>query len=268
MNFFLPLGGWTEWGEEEKYMLRSICDNFQDEISFTIYSTDKREWIINTDFHIIDRYYPKRLLNIYSVKEYENYFDVLNKVYTFVNSENCPEEFVYIYDDVLLVKKIMADGIFNIPQCKYTASMFGVFQKSRYGRTINQAFVLSGSKWNFEHHCPLIYKRDKLREMFNKYPFQEMNIPYSLATLYFNLYKEEAIFEPLLENYKAGFEGFTGRIATHKQDTLHDIEKAVKDKTWVSFNDFGISWFTPNYDGYPLRDWIKNNFSNKSKFEA
>ena len=271
MTFFLPLGIGSNWQDNEtRYLLRSLEKNFKESFDIIVYCQIKPDWL-TINHKIVDRYYPERLLKIHKgIREHENYFDVLNKVYLFVNSEDCPESFVFIYDDILLIKEITSENILNIPQCKYTKKMFSIYQETRYGKTINQAYMLSGAEWNFEHHLPLIYNRDHLKELFKKFPFYEMNIPYSLATLYFNIYKDEILFRPLsvINNYKAGFEGFTERIATFKQDTLKDIEMAVEDKTWINYNDTGLEWFTPYYKGFPLQDWIKSKFSEKSKFEV
>jgi hypothetical protein len=270
MTIFLPLGIGSTWQDNEtRYLLRSLEQNFKEPFDVMCYCQDKPDWL-DINHKIIERYYPERLLEINRwSRRYENYFDVLNKVYQFVNSKECPETFVYIYDDVLLIKEITSEEIRNLPQCQYTKKMFAIYQGTRYGKTINQAYILSNAEHNFEHHLPLIYNRNHLKEMFNKFPFQEMNIPYSLATLYFNLYKDEIIYAPLnfTNNYKAGFEGFSDRICTFKQDTIKDIELAIEGKTWVNYNDTGLFWHTPNYIGFPLQDWILKTFPNKSRYE-
>jgi hypothetical protein len=268
--FFLPLGVSSRWDNNElRYLLRSLEENFKEKFRMIIYGDTgfSLDWLVNVQYKELDRYYPEKLLKHYKGnREFENYVSVLDKVYTFVNSSDCPEEFVYIYDDVLLLKKIARNGILNIPECKYSENMYISYMRSKHGRTMNQALTISRGKYRFEHHLPLIYKRDKLLNMFNKYPFQDLYIPYSLATLYFNLYPEEYILPTLIEktDYKVGFEGFTGGVGCYKQDTIEHIETAAEGKTWLNHNDTGLFWKPTQY---PLQEWIKSKFPNKSIFE-
>jgi hypothetical protein len=268
MIFFLPLGTGSTWEDNEiRYLLRSLEQNFKEEFDVIVYATKKPEWL-SVWYLEYERYYPDKLLKQNKgVRNYENYFDVLNKVYQFVHSEYCPEQFCYIYDDILLLKEITSKNILNIPQCEYGVNMYANYCVTKQGRTTNQAYELCNAKFNFEHHAPMIYNRDKLKELFKKFPFQEMAVPYSLATLYFNVYPEEHIQSTLIDskNYLAGFEGFTGGIYTYRQDTIQQIEEAVKDKTWVNYNDTGLFWHTDKY--FPFQDWIIKQFPNKSQFE-
>jgi len=268
MIFFVPLGINSLWGNNElKYMLRSLQANFMDEFDVVLYSTTTPEWYKGYSEQI-ERFYPERLLKINNGhRPFENYFDVLNKVYTYVNSEQCPKEFCYIYDDIILLKQIDKTGIKNVPWLHYTNKLFKVNQSSHNGKTTNQAYILHKAKYSFEHHLPLIYKKDLLKQMFNEYKFWEQARPYSLATLYFNLYPDEYSGKPLVEenDYKVGFEGFyENRTTCFKQDTYKDIEVAIAGKTWLNFNDTGLYWGKPDY---PLKTWIVKNFKKKSRYE-
>jgi len=264
VTFFIPLGIGSNWENNElRYLLRSLEKNFQEDFKVVIYSDDKLDWIQNVDFSIVERQYPDHALNIHKgTRHYENYFSVLYKIYDFVNSDDCPEEFVYTYDDVLLVKKITSQGIINYPECKYDPKMEIVYRRSKHGRTILKSFELTEGTHRYEHHLPMVYNRDRLLEMFSTFKFWELDIPYALGTLYFNLYRED--LTPLLieNNYKAGFEGFDGYIACYKSDD--NIKYNVSDKTWVNYNDTGLFWNPPQF---PLQKWMKDSFPYKSKFE-
>lgn len=266
-TFLLPLGIKSKWDNNEtRYMLRSLEENFQEEFKVIIYATEN-PGIKNLDYKIIEPYYPKIALKVNKGARYmETYFDTLNKMYQFVNTPNCPEEFVYIYDDILLIKEIGLGDIKNYPQAIYTETSFARNSHSRHGRTMNQAKILSNAKFNFETHLPLRYKRDKLKAMFIKFPFQEMVVPYSIATMYFNLYPEESDLPSLQieNNYKAGFEGFGNRLGVFQQNTIREIEIAVEGKTWVNYSDQGLFWLPIKY---PLMRWIENKFPKKSIYE-
>jgi len=270
-TFFLPLGVKSKWEDNElRYLLRSLETNFTDEFKVVIYAQKKPDWLINVECLEIPRYYPDNALRLNrGVKAYENYFDTLNKLKTFVYSESCDGGFVYIYDDILLIKKIDAWGILNYPQNVFNDKHFIHNLSSKHGRTINTAFNTSGSKYNFETHLPKYYYAENMRTMFEKYPFDKLNIPYAIATTYFGLYLFQATLPPLQEknDYKAGFEGFSGRVGVYPQDIIEQINEAVEGKTWVNYNDVGLWWNTEKYNGFLLQDWIKNKFPNKSKFE-
>lgn len=269
MTIFIPLGIGSNWNNNEiKYCLRSLEKNYDNEFNIICYYQDKPE--LNIKGIQIGRWYPDKAFKYYKgVKNYENYFDVLNKVKLFVNSVDCPEVFCYIYDDILLLKKITSNEILNIPQFKMVKKSYLYNEKSKWGKTVNEALRLSGGEWNYEHHLPLIYRRDKLNNLFNLFPLEEQLIPYSLATLYFNTYPEECN-EGTLSNrpdYKCGFEGmgaYLNRQCVYKQDSIEEIEIAVKDRIWCNYNDSGLEWKAPEY---PLKQWIELTFNKPSKYE-
>ena len=180
MTFFVPLGTNSLWlNNELRYMLRSLQANYQDEWDVMMYSTITPEWYTG-ESQEVKRFYPERLLKSNRGKRYfENYFDVLNKVYIFVNSTDCPEEFCYIYDDIILLREIDKRGIRNVPWIPYTNKMYKVNATSHNGKTNNVAYDLCNCKYNFEHHLPLIYKRDNLKSLFEQHKFWEMVRPYS-----------------------------------------------------------------------------------------
>ncbi|MBN1683760.1 hypothetical protein JW865_09445 [Candidatus Bathyarchaeota archaeon] len=199
------------------------------------------------------------------IKIHENYFSVLNKVKEFIYFDNCPEEFLYCYDDVLLAKKITNVDIFNTYQFKSNDKEIKKNSSSRWGVTVNNSYSLVGDDpYNFEHHLPLIYKRDKLKELFEKFDFTKKDIPYALATTYFNYFKEEQSYTNMGE-YKAGFEGFGLARWTYQQNTVKQISDAVLGKTWVNYNDVGLFWIPKKY---PLQEWIIKTFNKKLKYEV
>jgi hypothetical protein len=269
MTIFIPLGTGSNWGNNElKYCLRSLEENLLDDFEVICYYQKKPN--LNIKGRKIDRWYPQKAYYYYNrVKNYENYFDVLNKVDKFVNSNDCPEYFLYLYDDILLINKIVSNEIFNLPQFKVNEKSYLYNEKSKWGRTVNEALRLSNGALNFEHHLPMIYKRDLLKEMFNKFPIKEQLIPYALGTLYFNFFPQESSNIHLndLPNYKCGFEGMGGymnRQCVYKQDSVEEIESVVKNKIFCNYNDEALAWKAPEY---PLKKWIELTFNKPSRYE-
>jgi hypothetical protein len=268
-TFFLPLAVNTHWNNNEtKYLLRSLEENFLDPFEVVSYYQEMPKLKIKGKH--MNRYYPTKAFNFYKgVKNYENYFDTCNKILQFIYSRYCPESFIFCYDDILLLKKITSKDILNCPQYKMTEKSYFYNNKTKWGKTINEAIKLSNGTFNFEHHLPMIYKRDLLKEMFNKFPLQEQLVPYALGTLYFNLFPQEASNATLndLPNYKCGFEGIGGmlnRQCVYPQNTTKEINKAVNGKTFCNYNDSGLEWKPPEF---PLKKWIEETFTKKSKYE-
>jgi hypothetical protein len=271
VTFFIPLGIGSDWQNNElRYLLRSLEKNFAEEFRIVVYGETgyNVDWLTGVEYKKFDRYYPARLLKRnHGNRSYENYFAVLDKVHQFVFSPDCPDKFVYIYDDILLIKKIDINGILNIPECKYTFKLANHQIHNKHGRTVNQAFNMCKPRYRFEHHLPLVYERDKLKEMFTIYRFQDLIEPYALATLYFNLYGCDDLMGSLKEklDYKAGFEGdFAQAVGCYSSSSKESINKAVDGKTWINYNDTGLFWGPPSF---PLQIWIKNKFPNQSKYE-
>jgi hypothetical protein len=114
-----------------------------------------------------------------------------------------------------------------------------------------------------------MYSCIKLVFLFTQFPFGVLIIPYALATLYFNYYTEEANPPALrIKDYKAGFYFDPEKVASYMSNSLEEIEKAVRGKTWVNYIDMGLNLMATDLSGKQyLKEWIMNRFPNKSKYE-
>ena len=199
MKILIPLGTGSDWQNNElRYCLRSIEQNLKGSYEIEIYG-DAPEWITNVTVVKTERYYPEWLKEENAKNkiglDYENFFDTLNKVKTF--SEANEGNFLYMYDDVLVIKEINIEDIKNIPNEVHLPIHYHIRKHDKHGKTINAAIDIlrkhcTSVIYNYETHLPRFYNCYKLQQLINIYDFTQMVFPYSLATLYFNLHPEES----------------------------------------------------------------------------
>lgn len=271
ITFFCPLGEGSKWDNNElKYALRSLEKNWVNPFNVVIYGDPgcRPGWLTGVTYRDIDRYYPDGLEDKYKgSKRYENFFCVLNKVKQFVNSSDCPEEFMYIYDDIILLRDQW--DVVNVP---LTTLKYKAKSKDRHIHTKNQAMRLLGvdAKWDMESHLPRWYKRDNLIQLFEEFDFTQMDVPYPLATMYFNHFKGESsnwCLDKSGEWYKVGFYMSDEHPCDVEATSVAKIEKAVAGSIWMSYNDKGLNAGRKTNGESPLKQWIIKTYPNKSKFE-
>lgn len=275
VKFLIPLGGHSAWSNNElKYMLRSLEAKCSFEFEVHAYVNQAPEWLTNVKLIQVDRFYPQRLLYKYDgEKPYENYFDTLNKLKSFCEA-NKGEKFIYIYDDVLLLEKIYCPSyIQNIANEPNSSKKYKVREKTKHGRTVNKSVdILNSLGLNniliYETHIPRVYNSDLMLEMFEKYDFTKMDIPYAPATLYFNLYDYESSELPPLSEMNNIRAMFYFDDNTGDAGSVELIQKEIDGKMWMNYNNKGLN--TRGYDGSGrcyLKQWIIDRFPNKSKYE-
>jgi hypothetical protein len=252
-------------------MLRSLEKNVKCDFTVIIATETLPPWLKRVaHFYVEERFYPRWLEEMNDgVKHCENYFDTLDKLCSFVNSYYCPKEFVYVTDDVLLLKEIHSiDDIHNYPLAKETNETMKKRSTIKHGKTIVKAVELSGNDepFNYDTHFPRRYNKFKLQDMFIRHNYRHIEVPYSFATLYGNLHPT---IPPLSEknNYGAGFWNWNiGATASYPATDRTKIESAVSDKVWMNYNDRSL-----NQEGKEgrqhLKEFIMDSFSKPSKFE-
>ena len=92
-------------GNELRYHLRSLQKNLKADFDVTVLSGQcLPDWATNINLINIERFYPKGLEEKYGgYKLFENFFDTSFKLYKYCKSPECPNEFVWAYDDQLLL---------------------------------------------------------------------------------------------------------------------------------------------------------------------
>jgi len=263
----VPLGNGSVWENNElRYMLRSLDANLKYTYDLILFTSRKVEWL-NCKQKIIPRTYPKELLDFFKKKHYENYYDVYHKIKAMANDDDVSDNFIYMYDDLILLKPI----IFKDLKKLYAAATFDDIslrlknpKNNKWLNTIRQAADICGannySSYIYETHLPRYYNKEKLNIMFNKHPIVKKYIPYAISTLYYNMYydKPDAIYNEE-NNVKAGFYGGTNPPDQYLSETEEQVKKAVYDKVWGNYNNQGLTG--------ALKLWIEKQYPNKSKWE-
>lgn len=280
MKILVPLGSGSNWQNNElRYMLRSIEQNLKGDYEIEIYG-DAPNWVTNVKVVKTERYYPEWLREKKQKEkkglDYENFFDTLNKVKMFAKANE--GKFLYMYDDVLVIREININYIRNIPLEIELPIYYHIRKHEKHGRTINSSVdVLNNENsffsprdiYNYETHIPRVYECEKMRQCFAMFDFTKMEIPYALATVYCNYYDEDSYrYTDGIKSIKAGFYGINENVASYLSSSLEYIEAATKDKIFVNYNDMGLNCMATDLSGKQyLKEWIMNRFPNKSKFE-
>lgn len=280
MTFFIPLGNGSEHDNFElRYMLRSLEVNFN--LPFEIILSIEEQapvpdWLTNCKLLNRVRYYPQRLDQHFNgYRKFENYFATLGALYDFVHSEVCPDEFIYAYDDQLLIQQISdTTSLFNVAHCVDKKWHHREREGTRHGDTLNSAIELIRSihhtdlVYNYETHLPRLYEKSKLIELFDRFNFKETDTPYALATVYWNyFYDRPTIILSEGNKIKAGFYFDDDGVASFWNDSVKQIKEVCADKIWVNYNDKALNYFRPKDKIYPLRVFIETSFPNNSTYE-
>jgi hypothetical protein len=265
-----------QWEHNElRYMLRSIDKNFDFDYKIMIYSDGYLPWLKNVNIKIIDRYYPKGLAEkkYNGKKHYENFFDTLNKLKLASQDSDIDEDIIWIYDDVLLMKKQSENDIKTI----YAGDVYSKRKEywddlnvNKWRTTVRTSIQIAkqyGEVYIYETHLPRYYKKSNLQIMFKQHNI-DMDIPYAPSTLYFNMFYEQPDY--IYKNFnidnqqdnpiKAGFYG--GKIAEvdyFPSRTEEQVNKYTQNKLWVNYNEAGMTEH--------LKNWIQKQFPQKSNYE-
>lgn len=268
ISVVIPLGTGSTWDNNElRYMLRSLDCHLQFDYEPILFCSEKIPWL-NCKQIVVKRYYPKKALEFYGGHHhYENYYDVINKIRTSISNDNVSDEFLYAYDDILLlydlykadIRRIYAGGHYDD-----NPKMYENKTAEKWMATISNAMTIckdnSYAMYNYETHLPRYFKKELLQKMFNKHNPETDFIPYAISTVYYNMNYEKPDFNYHKENkVKAGFYGGVYGFDGFSSQTEQEIKDAIKDKVWINYNNKGLT--------IALMEFIQKQFPNKSRWE-
>lgn len=271
MRIFIPLGQGAKERDnwELKYMLRSLQTNYFGEVEVYVYGDpeSRPDWLKNVFYEEIERYYPEGLEERYGVKRYENYFATAHKLKRFALSEDCPNRFVYMYDDQLLVQQINSfDHLEGVVVGRFKDRKG--FGYSRHDETVKAAIELAHQDKHHNGlyvgatHLPRIFDKDKLCKTFRRFPLEKQLIPYDIYTLYFNLYYDEPSVLLMKENKLKASIHWDANPQDLSPVKMAEIDEAAKNHEWINYTDKGLM----AVDSLLMR-WIEQKFPTKSKYE-
>ena len=268
-------GSKWEHDGELRYMLRSIDENFDFDYDVTIFARKNIPWIQNAKVLNIERYYPPHIMEKMKWKKphYENFFDTINKIKLASQMDDLQENILYTYDDVILLKKQSEEQIRTVyGSSKLTDKNIHFWMnpgKNKWKNTIFQAIDRAkgfGQVYLYETHLPRYFTKSNLRQMFKIFPIDKVDIPYAPSTLYYNMFYDKPDYlymesdEAVDNKIKAGFYQQDYHLCdSFSSLDMESVEKAVKDKIWLNYNDRGLTEH--------LKKWIYTRFTKKSRFE-
>jgi hypothetical protein len=267
ITFVVPLGQGTQWENNElRYMIRSLETHCQFDFDVMLFTTNKMDWL-DCKQVLVERTYPKAVREYFNGKDhYENYYDVIHKLQAAIDHEDVSEDFVFIYDDLILLEDYYLADVKKIYAAnKYENNkQFFDGRKNKWIRTIHTSIQLCMAHgyetYIYETHLPRFFNKANVKQMFQKHIPEQLYIPYALSTLYYNMY-----YKKPTENYyayntvKAGMYGRTHHNDEFRSTTEQDIQLGVLGKLWLNYNNRGL---TP-----ALKRWIELHFPVKSRFE-
>lgn len=269
----IPLGPTSSWGDNElRYHLRSLQENLKTDFKVVVLSESIPWWLTGVTHINIERFYPEGLADrSYGGNLiYENFFDVANKLYTYCTLPECPEEFVWAYDDQLLIRPTESFNAFDgLAVSKETARRFDNKRRSRHGKTIVEAVSIVRRRmkrngvYNCETHAYKPFKRDKLLNIFKFDNPRNLDIPYAVNTVYRNMFCEiKTVLKETDERIIAYLHWADGTphhfVATDKQE----LDYIFSVYTMISYNDTALNAL----DGM-LKRYVMDKFPAKSIFE-
>jgi len=275
MQVVIPIGTGSNWDNNElRYCLRSL-QNLKFDVEVIIFGEPgvSIPWLRNALYVDVTRFYPENLEDEYGVKMYENYYSVLGKLKWFCDQDICGDEFLLFSDDYLILKEVSDPNVFlNNALCKDNANKYDKKKRSRHERTILEALDLAhkdkhrNGLANYEIHAPRLYNKELLQKLFNRYPLEQTKIPYSLATLFYNLFfdKPNSLVKDESCRHVAycHFDIVDWTPHHYTPVTGFEIEQSLKDYTVLSYTDKGLSVF-----GGLLKNWISAKYPDKSHWE-
>jgi len=177
--------------------------------------------------------------------------DSIKKLTKIVNTPQINDDFVYMYDDIILLKKTDIKPFKVILARDYPKKMAEYFKRGHkpsphwyntFTKTIRQLKSEGLPVWDYETHLPRIYNKEKVRAIIDKYNLNES--PYLFNTLYFN-------------NYCPAPDTSLIKSPHYKAEVYHAykykyIEKMCFPKLFMNYNNAGLN--------SELQKFIKDNF--------
>lgn len=172
--------------------------------------------------------------------------DICNKLQVITNTPAISDDFIYCYDDQILLKDINREWFNKVIANDHVRDHTTYFKGAR-GTTPSPSWqslfrftfaLLTKHRlptYNYETHLPRMMNKGKIRQAFVK--FGRSNIEQSLFnSLYFNLHYEKPdvlIKSPAGAHIKAGI---------HRSFSVPEkLIAELKGKTWLNYNDSGLT---------------------------
>lgn len=228
-------------GGELMYALRSIGKNFPAGVKVIVIG-DAEPW------------FSEEVVHIAHSKTSDNpQIDTLNKILELITSSEVPDDFIFSNDDIYFVSPV---ELCDIQVLKTYGKIIGD-EKTVYGRNKLRTIKLldkEGLKLrNFDTHTPFYFNKEKLVEMFEKFPEAQTD-GVLLYSLYMNLHYPNHIavdIDNLTDNWLLRL--------IRANAAKSDFDKYISNKKFLNNAEGGF--------GELLYNYLEENFGEKSIFE-
>lgn len=242
----------TAW-QELRYSLRSIKQHFKGEYRVWIIG-DLPGWVKNVNHIPHVRNNKIRLTNCY---------DACSKMELVINHPDITEDFIYMYDDIYLLRDITRNEIRHPLYARVDIDniLKHEYQVSKHRRMLWNTYEVLKSQgltgWDCETHLPRLFNKSMMREILKMY--DPLGNRLLFATLYFNtFFGGLPHYIRKSDNVKAGFYGTNDDYSYHIPGKAK-IKELLSKKTFLNHDDRGLNT--------ALKNVIEETFPHKCKFE-
>ena len=176
--------------------------------------------------------------------------NIIRKVLRICKEERLTENFLFINDDHLIMKPMIAAEIPPYRKMDMATLPNEYFQdnswRGRLFRTKNMLIKKGYPALHFDCHIPIVINKALYPEVIAKFDYDK-DIGYTMKSLYGNLIHPDG---PELKEEKG---------IVFKPYVLKDIIDRVRDRSFVAFNDDGLKIY--------MKQWLFLNFPKPSKYE-
>jgi hypothetical protein len=176
--------------------------------------------------------------------------NIIRKVLRVCQEETLTENFLFINDDHLIMKPMVASEIPPYHKMDMATLKDAYFQdnswRGRLFRTKNMLLKKGYPVFHFDCHVPMVFNKKLFPEVINKFDYAR-DTGYTMKSLYGNVIHPDG---PELKGQK---------VVIFKPYVLPDIKDKVRGRAFVAFNDDGLK--------IPLKQWLYTQFPGPSKYE-
>jgi len=259
IGVFYPYFASASRWKELRYSLRSLEKFFNEDYEVWIVG-DMPEWIRNVK-HIPHQ--KTEMVNAGAT------YDAVSKLKLYIDHNDSPDQFLRMYDDVYLT------GARTVKQMQITRYLFtneelntgefasgGMVWRDQVFRSTDAVVRLGYPGYMTETHCPEVFEKEKMREIFEMFDPLENRL--LTSTLYFNVFPYELILKDrkveraLFYGYENVFSYGPGECEL-AETRLNRVSCICEGKYYLNHNDDGLD------DG--LKKFIEGMYPDKCRFE-
>jgi len=256
--YYPYLASASRW-EELRYSLRSLEKFLNEDYEVWIVG-DLPEWVRNV------KHIPHQKT---AMTNAGTTYDAVSKLKLYIDHNDSPDKFLRMYDDVYIT------GARTLKQMQITRYLFtndelnsgefvsgGIVWRDQVFRSTDAVVRLGYHGYMTETHCPEVFEKDKMREIFEMFDPLENRL--LTSTLYFNVFPYERMFKDrkveraLFYGYENDFSYGPGECQLI-ETRLNRVSHICTGKYYLNHNDDGLDDC--------LKNFIQGMYPEKCRFE-